>query len=81
MEAFLAGGGQQSVFEYSLGGVFRQLQVVYAGVDGREAVIVTVHLAYHSQTRLKVGQATRGQRRAAGGELEESFPLISVHVD
>ena len=59
-----------------LGRVFRQFEVVHAGVDGRVTVVVPIHLAHNSQAWVQVGQPTRGQRGAAGGELQEGLALI-----
>lgn len=105
VEAFLHGGGQQTLPHDVLGGVFRKLQVVNAGVDRRVARVCGVHLRMQRTIRItrsnhqegfgavgrraylpddgeagvQVGQASRGQRGAAGGELQECLPLVRRH--
>ena len=80
MEAFLVGRSQQTVPKDLLWRVFWQFEVVHTGVDGRVAVVVAIHLAYHGQAGMQVGQPTWGQRGAAGGELQEGFALIGWQV-
>lgn len=51
-----------------------------AGVDGREAAVAPVPLAYDGQAGLQVGQAAGGQGGAARGELQEGLALVPVHA-
>jgi len=80
MEAFLLGGSEQPFSQYLLACVLGQLEVVYAGVDRREARVVPVHLAYDREAWVEVGQTTRGQAATAGRELQEGFTLVRVQV-
>jgi len=79
MEAFLLGGGKQSVAENLFRRILGQFEIVDARVDGRVAAIGRVYLADDGQTRLKVGEATRWKRGTAGCELKKCLTLVSVH--
>lgn len=41
---------------------------------------VGVHFAYDGQSGMKIGETARRQAAASGGELEEQFSLLAVHV-
>lgn len=79
MEAFLHGGGQQTLPHYVLRGIFRKLQVVNTRVDRRVTGVRGVHLPDDGEARVQVGEATGGQRGATSGELQERFPLVRRH--
>lgn len=67
VEAFLHGGSEQPLPHDVLGGIFRKLQVVDAGVDRRVAGVCGVHLRSKNQSELQPGHTHTREGVYGGG--------------
>lgn len=69
VEAFLHGGSEQPLPHDVLGGIFRELQVVDAGVDRWVAGVCGVHLRGNACLKWRPGDADGGFYRGGRGGL------------
>lgn len=69
VEAFLHGGSEQPLPHDVLGGIFRELQVVDAGVDRWVAGVCRVHLRGNGCLKWRPGDADGGFYRGGGAYL------------
>lgn len=58
------------------GAAWSQSPVALSDLSGQSE---PTYLSDDGEARVQVSQATGGQRGAAGGELQESFPLVRRH--